>query len=307
MNNINFKLIAFIIFLLINFSQLTYGKIKSEIIYKINEEIITNIDIDNEIKFLLFLNPSLENLSKSKFETISKDSLKNRKIKEIELRKYYDLNENLNTEKYINNFISSKKYKNKDDLIYKLERASLQYYLFEKNLLIDNLWRQYIFERFNNKINIDINKLKKDIENQKNNIEELNLSEILFVPNSEANFETLKKQIYSEIEKSGFETAASIFSVSNSKNYGGKLGWVRSNQISPNIYLEIKNKEVSAPIKTNNGYLIIKKNESREVKEKINLEEELNKLINLETGKEINKLGFIYFNKLKKRIFISEN
>ena len=79
-----------------------------------------------------------------------------------------------------------------------------------------------------------------------NNIEELNLSEILFVPNSEANFETLKKQIYSEIEKSGFETAASIFSVSNSKNFGGKLGWVRSNQISPNIYLEIKDKLCSA-------------------------------------------------------------
>ena len=307
MNNINFKLITFIIFLLINFSQLTYGKIKSEIIYKINEEIITNIDINNEIKFLLFLNPSLKNLSLEKFEKISSDSLKNRKIKEIELRKYYDLNENLITEKYINNFISSKKYKNKDDLIYKLERASLQYYLFEKNLLIDNLWRQYIFERFNNKINIDINKLKKDIESQKNNIEELNLSEILFLPNSEVNFETLKKQIYSEIEKSGFETAASIFSVSNSKNYGGKLGWVRSNQISPNIYLEIKDKEISSPIKTNNGYLIIKKNESREVKVKLNLEEELNKLIKLETEKEINKLGYIYFNKLKKRIFISEN
>ena len=144
MNNINFKLISFIIFLLINFSQSTYGKIKSEIIYKINEEIITNIDIDNEIKFLLFLNPSLKNLSKDKFETISRDSLKNRKIKEIELRKYYNLNENKITEKFINNFISTKNYKNKDDLMYKLEQANLQYYLFEKNFLVDNLWRNKI-------------------------------------------------------------------------------------------------------------------------------------------------------------------
>ena len=144
MNNINFKLISFIIFLLINFSQSTYGKIKSEIIYKINEEIITNIDIDNEIKFLLFLNPKLKNLSKDKFETISRDSLKNRKIKEIELRKYYNLNENKITEKFINNFISTKNYKNKDDLMYKLEQANLQYYLFEKNFLVDNLWRNKI-------------------------------------------------------------------------------------------------------------------------------------------------------------------
>ena len=60
-------------------------------------------------------------------------------------------------------------------------------------------------------------------------------------------------------------------------------------------------------IKTNNGFLILKINERRTINEKIDLEQELNKLIGLETQKELNKLGYIYFNKIKKRIFISEN
>ena len=43
-------------------------------------------------------------------------------------------------------------------------------------------------------------------------------------------------KIYSEINKSGFEAAASIFSISDSKNFGGKLGWIKSSQISKKIY-----------------------------------------------------------------------
>ena len=37
------------------------------------------------------------------------------------------------------------------------------------------------------------------------------------------------------------------------------------------------------------------------------LKKNYKKLINIETEKEINKFGYIYFNKIKKRTFISEN
>ena len=94
----------------------------------------------------------------------------------------------------------------------------------------------------------------------------------------------------------------SIYSISDTKNVGGNLGWIKSNQISKNIYDEIKVvKNITKPIKTNNGYLIIKINDKREINEKIDVEEELSKLINIETEKEINKLGYIYFNKIKKK------
>ena len=120
--------------------------------------------------------------------------------------------------------------------------------------------------------------------------------------------EKLVEKIFYEIENYGFEAAAIIYSISDTKNVGGNLGWIKSNQISKNIYDEIKIvKKITKPIKTNNGYLIIKINDKREINEKIDVEEELSKLINIETEKEINKLGYIYFNKIKKKTFISEN
>ena len=41
--------------------------------------------------------------------------------------------------------------------------------------------------------------------------------------------------------------------------------------------------------------------------EKVNLDEEFKRLYNLESEKELNKFGYIYFNKIKKRTFISES
>ena len=149
--------------------------------------------------------------------------------------------------------------------------------------------------------------LKKQIQEQKTNYEELNLSEIVFKIEANGNLKDLSKQIYDEINSSGFEAAASIYSISETKKFGGKLGWIKSSQISKDIYNEIKKIDtITKPIKTNNGFIILKLNEKRIVEKKINLEEELQKLINTETDKELNKFGYIYFNKIKKRTFISE-
>jgi len=281
------------------------AKINSKILYKISDEIITNIDLENEKKFLIFLNPKLNNLSNEQINKISLSSLENRKIKEIELRKYFDLNKENIGSKYIDNFISGTNYSSKNEFKIKLNEIKLEYNFFQKNFMIDSLWREFIYNRFKSQIKIDTDKLKIQIENQKNEIEELNLSEILFDIKSNITFKDLSNQIYSEIDKSGFEAAASIFSISDSKNFGGKLGWVKSSQISKKIYSQIKKqKKITDPIKTNNGFLILKINERRTIKEKINFEEELKKLIDLETEKELNKFGYIYFNKIKKRIFI---
>ena len=286
----------------------SFAKINSKILLKISDEIITNIDLENEKKFLIFLNPKLNNLSNDQINKISLSSLENRKIKEIELRKFFDLNQDNIGSKFIDNFISNTNYDSKDTFKIKLNEINLEYNFFEKNFTIDNLWREFIYNRFKSQIKIDTIKLKKQIENQKNEIEELNLSEILFEVKPNKTFEELNNQIYSEIDKSGFEAAASIFSISDSKNFGGKLGWIKSSQMSKKIYSQIKiQKKITKPIKTNNGFLILKINERRTINEKIDLEQELNKLIGLETQKELNKLGYIYFNKIKKRIFISEN
>ena len=307
MNSNNFRYIFFIITIILGLESIAWSKINSQIIFKINNEIITNIDIENEKKFLQFLNPKLKNLSNQKIESISINSIKNRVIKEIELRKYFELNDSSLGMKYVQRFVSKSNYTNIENLMNELSMKELNYKVFEKNFLIDNLWREFIFNRFKSKVNIDINKIKNEINDQETEIEELNLSEILFIVKPNLKFDELKSNIYTEIEKSGFEAAASIYSISKSKDLGGRLGWIKSSQISKSIYSKINNiKKISEPIKTNNGYLIIKVNDRRKINEKINLDAELKKLVEIETENELNKLGYIFFNKLKKRTFISE-
>jgi len=249
----------------------------------------------------------LNNLSKDKVESISLDSLKNRKIKEIELKNFINLDdENLERE-IINKFLSNNNLNNKENLLLILDQINLNYNYLKKNLIIDNLWREFIFKKFESQVKVDVQELKKKLENQPLDIDEYNISEILFEISNNANINELTNQIFKEINLSGFENAAGIFSISESKNVGGKIGWVKSNQISEKILSEIKKGEnLIGPIKINNGYLIIKINEKRKSNKKINLDEELQKLINIETDKELNKFGFIYFNKIKKRVFISE-
>ena len=307
MNKIIIKVSLIILFLTI-FKTVEVSAINTKILFKINNEIITNIDLENEKKFLLFLNPNLNNLSNKQIENISQNSLQNRKIKEIELNKFFDLKQDNLGDVYIDNFILNSNLKNKEILQKELKKFKLQFAYFEKNLIIDNIWREFIFKKFKSRIKINKEKLKSQIENQKNEVEELNLSEILFEVKPNITIEELTKQIFSEIDRSGFEAAASIFSISSTKNIGGNLGWIKSNQISERIYSEIKKEvKITSPIKTNNGYLIIKINERRKINEKINFEEEFKKLVNIESEKEINKLGYIYFNKIKKKTFISEN
>ena len=56
MIRILFKNILYILFFLLISTSLVSSKIKSEIVLKVDEYIITSIDIENEKKFLIFLN-----------------------------------------------------------------------------------------------------------------------------------------------------------------------------------------------------------------------------------------------------------
>ena len=307
MIKIRIKDIIIITLLCLSFAIDGFTEINSEIKFKINQKIITNIDIENEKKFLIFLNPQLNNLPSPQIQTISENSIKNRLIKEIELEKIYDLNKIEVGEEYIDRFISKNKIPNKNILKQELININLSYDYFKNSFLVDNIWREFIYNKFQSQVKIDIKKLKKQIKNQENEIEELNLSEILFETKTNISLENLTNEIYETIKVSGFEAAASIYSISDSKKFGGKLGWIKSNQISKDIFSKIGEKQITNPIKTRNGYLILRINDKRKVKQKIDFDDELKRLTKLETDKELNKLGYIYFNKIKKRIFISEN
>ena len=84
-----FKLITQILFHCIVFLNLYANEVK--IVAKIENEIITNIDIENEYKYLITLNKSLKDINKKQLLIFAKNSLIKEKIKKKEIKKFYQL------------------------------------------------------------------------------------------------------------------------------------------------------------------------------------------------------------------------
>ena len=85
------KIIQFLIFFIYIFSIENSNATLIEIKIKVSNEIITNMDIENEKKYLTFLNPKFEDLEVLKKNEIAKNSLITEIIKKNELAKNYDL------------------------------------------------------------------------------------------------------------------------------------------------------------------------------------------------------------------------
>ena len=84
------------IFLILTFSLILFNPLFSKSIdikVKILNEIITNIDIENEKKYLIFLNNKLNELEKTRLDKIAQNSLIKEIIKRNELEKFFNLNE----------------------------------------------------------------------------------------------------------------------------------------------------------------------------------------------------------------------
>ena len=283
-----------------------------EIKAKVQNEIITNLDIENEKKYLFFLNPKLKELEKSRTDDIAKNSLVTEIIKEKELEKFFNFSKENNLIKIVEeNFMKRKNIKNKDEFVKILENLGIDYQVIKKKLKIETFWNQLIYDKYTKNIIINEENLKKKIMEQYNNEKEkfaYNLSEIIF---SENITESKKKlsQINNSINDIGFENTANIYSISNSSNNGGLIGWVNELQISDKINENIKKlmiNQISEPIKIPSGYIIIKVNDKRALKQKINLDDELTKLINTERNRQLNSFSVIFYKRLKKNIEINE-
>ena len=90
-----FLLFLGIIFLFFNTSL---NSLENKILIKIENQIITSIDVNNEYKYLVALNPSIKNSKKNDILKLSKRSILQEKIKKIEIEKI------LTTLKYLKNF-----------------------------------------------------------------------------------------------------------------------------------------------------------------------------------------------------------
>ena len=284
-----------------------------EIVVKIQDEIITNLDIENEKKYLFFLNPQLEQLNTSRLSNIARDSLITEIIKKKELEKFFDLKKQNNfSDSIVLKFIKSKNISSKSEFIKILKRKDLNYETIKNKIYIETLWNQLIYDKYEKNIKIDEEKLKQNIINQFNNKNkkyEYNLSEIFFSDPTNNSLDETVLKITNSIKEIGFENSANIFSISNTSKNGGIIGWVNELQISEilkNRISKLNINEISKPIKVRNGYLLIKLNDKREFKQKINIDKEFDELIIKEKNKQLNAFSIIFYKRLKKNIQINE-
>ena len=150
--------------------------------------------------------------------------------------------------------------------------------------------------------------LTDDYKN-KSNLFEYNISEIVITNSDEKNQEKKFSNIKKNINEIGFENTANIYSNSNTAKNGGLIGWVNELQLAKIIKKEIKQlkiNQISKPINIKNGYILIKLNDKKEFKQKIDLEEEVKKLINEETNRQLNSFSIIFFKRLKMNTNINE-
>ena len=290
--------------------NLSYSQNKIVIEFQIEDEIITNIDILKEKNYLIALNNSLEKLPKNQIIEISRNSIIREKIKKSELLKIYDFEKaDKYSDQMLSDFYKRLKFKNEKDFISYLSKYNLNIDEIKEKLKIETLWNEFIFSKYNSQIKIDEKKMKKKIKNQKKYLVEYNLSEIQFELNSDELLLDKYALISKNIKEKGFKNSANIFSISGTSKFGGEIGWVSQNQLNEVLLKEIKlinTDEFTKPIQTTNGYLILKLNGKKETEAEVNFEKEFNKMIVEEKNRQLNQFSLIYFNKIKKNIFISE-
>ena len=305
------KIVIILFFSFLNYTN-SYGYF-IEIKAKVKDRIITNIDIENEINYLIFLNPKLKNLEIKKVYRIAKDSLITEIIKRNELENFIDFEERNNLVNIIEKKLYMKKnIKDKNEFKKILKDKNLDYEKIKEKLYIEAIWNQYIYDKYSKNLIIDKDELKKKINNQLKKTEkkyEYNLSEIFFREEIDIDNKNRISEIYKSIDNIGFENTANIYSISNTAKNGGLIGWINELQISK-IINENLNKlnidDISEPIKIGNAYIIIKLNDKKELTNNIDINKELEKLINSERNRQLNNFSIIFYKRLKKNIEINE-
>ena len=303
------KIYVVIFFLIFFKNSISYSQI--QIKYKIDEEIITNVDILNEGKYLIFLRPSLNKLPQEEMIKISTNSLIKEIIKKKELKKIFKDIEKKEYAEIKKNLFNFKKVKNENEFLNLIKKNNISYDKILEKIKFEALWNELIFRKFNNLVKIDEKKLKEKLLLKFSNDKkyEYNLSEILFEVEESEIFENKYNQITEYINLNDFKAAASKFSISSSSNKGGDIGWIKETLLSDSlvkILKEIKMNEMIKPIKYPNGYLIIKINDIREIKQSLNIDNELKESVNFERNKQLNQFSLLYYKKLKQNTTINE-
>ena len=285
--------------------------IENKILVKIENQIITSLDINNEYKYLIALNPSLINSKKEDIIKLSKRSIINETIKKIEIKKNF--NNPQIPEKFLDRILQNVYIKigieNISDFKDYLILNDVDFENIKNKLEIEALWNELILIKFSPKVKINEDNLRKKIQKNNKFSKSYLLSEISFEISNLNDLDRKYKEISDVINNKGFDFAALKYSISETSKFGGKLDWINENSLNKQIKDEIKNLKIddfTKPINVSSGFLILKINDIKSTQIEVNIEDELKKLTNFEKNNQLNQYSKIYFNKVKKNLQIDE-
>tara|TARA_Y100001935_G_C17245578_1_gene478130 strand:- start:169 stop:1092 length:924 start_codon:yes stop_codon:yes gene_type:complete len=299
-------------FFIIIFSNVNHAETKEvKILRKIGNQIITNIDIENEYKYLISLNKEYQKLEKEQIFNFAKSSLFREKIKESELKKYFDLGVQ---DSFLNSKISeiykNLGFANSEDFQKYLDQFDLRIKDVVKKIEIELKWNKLIYDKYKDQLVINEKALKKKIIDDTRNKDTFNLSELIFSYKTEQENKEKLAEIIKSINEIGFENTVLIFSESETRKNSGNLGWVSELSLSKTILKKLEKvnvSEITEPIQLQNAILILKLNDKKKIQmSSINVDEELTKLIKFETNKQLNTFSKIFFEKIRVKLNINE-
>ena len=298
---------ALIFFVLINSSN----SLENKILIKIENQIITSLDVDNEYKYLVALNPKIKNSEKNYILQIAKRSVLQEKIKKIEIKKNFN-NPKIPQkflEQILQNIYSKIGFTNIEDFKNYLITNKIDFEKVKNKLEIEALWNELILVKFSSKVKINEKAIRERIKDNNVFLKSYLLSEISFEVSSLQELNKKFQEISKVINDKGFEVAALKYSISPTSNLGGKLDWITENSLNKNIRLALNNLKINdytKPINTPGGFLILKINDIKNTKIEIDIDNEFKKIENYEKNNQLNQYSKIYFNKIKKDLEISE-
>ena len=298
-----------IIYTFIISSNVSSNEVK--IVMKINNEIITNVDIENEYKYLVAINKSLGNLNKQTILELAKNSLQKEIIKKIELEKIYEFNKkNDAVNLMVSNLYKDLGLNSKEEFESYLKNLGLKFEDVYKKIEIETVWNQMIYEKYKEKVIKNEKILKEQIfQYKKKDRKVLLLYELVFDFKNKDEINKRYEEISESIKIRGFEETVVKYSIANTKMKSGLVGWVNINTLNKKIKKEVENLdigEISNPISIPSGILLLKVKDKKTEKIEIDVDKELEKLIEVELTNQLNSYSTIFFNKIKNNQTINE-
>ena len=306
--NFNYKIFIFLYILISLPTQIL--SIENKILLKIDNNIITTMDVLNEIQYLKLLNQDFDSFDEDKIYKIAKNSIIRDVIRESDLKKHFkkiNLNE-VFIEKFALEYFSKLNLNSIEDLEKFLIKNNLKLDYIKKKIMTQLMWNDFILKKFSQNVKIDKNKIERQISAKKLQQEFL-ISEIVFNIKNRNELEKKFNEIRKEIENNGFSKAALLYSISDTSTNGGKVGWVRETSLSneiKNLVKIINVGEITKPINIPGGFIILFKEDKRETLVELDAKKEIDKIIKIKTTEQLNQFSNIYYNKIKKNVNIYE-